>query len=197
MRQQENGTRIIDGHKWLRSLRIPMWALAQIRELRVGESYLIGHFDGPSGLPNEDGVASAAITREPGKGNYSFSAIWLLSFGRRQHTHLFTTGPFVLRPGREIVIEADFLPHERSFRQVCRQIMLVNSNREAFGVGDSYRTFENGPRRHHTLWCCTVIGRDGCTKSGVPVPGHGGPSFVIRPPASTVSSKQTTHDALI
>jgi hypothetical protein len=184
MRQQENGTTIIDGHTWMRSLRIPMWALAQIRKLRVGESYLIGHFDGPSGIPNHVGTASAEITREPGKGNYSFGAIWLISFGRRPHTHIFATGRFILRPGCEIMFEPQDMLHERGFRQVCRQIMLVINNRQAFGVNDSYSTFETGPRRYHTLWCCQVLGKDGFTAAGIPGPEIGGPTAVIAPQAA-------------
>ncbi|MDF8364727.1 hypothetical protein [Achromobacter anxifer] len=187
MRQQENGTTIIDGHKWMRSLRIPMWALAQIRKLRVGESYLIGHFHGPSGIPNHVGTASAEITREPGKGNYRFGAIWLISFGRRQHAHIFTTGHFILRPGREILFEPQDMKHERGFQQVCRQIMLVINNRQAFGVEDSYRSYETSPHRlYHALWRGQVIGRDGFTAAGIPGPNNGGPTVVIQPSAEDV-----------
>lgn len=185
MCEPKDATKIIDGHQWMRALRIPMWALLDIRKLRVGESYLIGHFDGPSGLPNQVGTASAEITREPGKGIYSFGAIWLISFGRRQHTHIFATGRFVLRPGREILFEPQDLLHERGFRQVCRQIMLVITIRQAFGVEDSHRIFETGPHRYDTLWACKVIGKDGFTAAGIPGPDAGGPTVVITPPAAS------------
>lgn len=82
---------VIEMDKWMRGTGLPYWTVAAIREMKVGDSFIILDYTGPGLSPEHQGRVSVAIDREHGA--WVFSALWLAQIGRNAHKrgHIFVS----------------------------------------------------------------------------------------------------------
>ena len=102
---------VIDADRWLRSCRLPYYALAQFRKMRVGDMYLLADFNGPGIVPECEGVAAVHLERE--RGAFVLSAVWTLHLGRnaKRRGHLWVPATrFRIIAGRRLELFDDELP---------------------------------------------------------------------------------------
>jgi len=101
----------IDGDRLLRDLRLPYYSFAQLREMRVGDHYVLFDFTGPPvfGLPGaEPSVAGATMERI--RGGIRLTALWMLHVGRgaRRRPHVVVPGiTLQLLSGRQVRLIPD------------------------------------------------------------------------------------------
>lgn len=72
---EDNGTLLIDGHAWMKMLRVAYYTVAKIREMRIGDEISLFDFLGPP--PTR---ARATITKH--RGYCRLSVLWLLNVGK-------------------------------------------------------------------------------------------------------------------
>ena len=104
------GTRsvILDADPWLRSCRLPYFALAKFRAMRVGDAYLLVDFAGPGITPAVEGRGAVHLERE--RGAYVLSAVWTLHLGRNacRRGHLWVPATrFRILSGRRLELLGD------------------------------------------------------------------------------------------
>ena len=164
--------RRIDSHSWIRSLRLEYWRVAQIRQLRVGEVFWIGFFDGPGVIPEVSGHCEACIERV--KGGYEFMATWTIRMGKPLRPHILTFGDLNLLPGNIVKFKAEKdVQAERLFRTVCRYIAFIHRHRKRFRIdGDS--------KHRNPLFRGEIVFRNGLTLEGVPGPLPEGLGSIVK-----------------
>ena len=93
---------VLDADPWLRRARLPYWALAQFRKMRVGDMFNLTDFSGPSICGSLTGAAAVSIERE--RGAYFLSGIWTLHVGKnaKRRGLIFTEARFRILPGRRL-----------------------------------------------------------------------------------------------
>jgi hypothetical protein len=160
LRLQHIGARKqVDGHKWMKALRLPYYTVAILREMKLGEHYYVGYFEGP-GVTNP-GYCYAWFERV--RGGYDHQCHFSLTITAKHHTHIYQLDPARFRLLNNSIIEFHLGAEDpiRSFEKVCRYIAHFTKNSGHYGV-PNYR-FING---RHALWRCTKVLGNGKTHSG-------------------------------
>jgi len=153
----------IDGHKWMKRLRLPYYWVAKLREMRVGDELIIGSFSGP-GMGSKPGKSTAYFRKETGK--WFFEGGWLITLHRKQHPphHIWASGYFKLEKGSIITFLENTTPEtEKSFVRICRYISWVNKSLLSVEKKAALQSM------HLPLWRGDLI-RNGLNKRGMPGP---------------------------
>lgn len=115
---------ILDADPFLRRCGIPYWALAQFRQMRLEDLYLLVDFDTP-GLGEAPGTAGVSLTRE--RGYYRLNAGWLAHLGKnaRRRGHLWAWVDFKILPNRKIELIQTGTPGPDNRLEALRLVELV------------------------------------------------------------------------
>lgn len=132
---------IVDADPWLRRFRLPYWALARLRAMRVGDTLLLTEFEAP-GLADGTGVAGVCVTRL--RGSFQMESVWTAHLGKNalRRGHLWWSVSFKVLAGRRLALlqpepwEGDFrLAGLRQAAVVLRRSRMLA--RWAAAAGDS------------------------------------------------------------
>jgi len=94
---------VLDADPLLRRFGLPYWALARMREMRVGDQLLLVNFDAPDVVTRGHGHVAVTLTRERG-GLFHIEAGWLAHLGRnaQRRGHLWSWAYFKILPHRKL-----------------------------------------------------------------------------------------------
>ena len=166
----DRSLRRIDAHKWVQSLGLDYYHVAILRQLRRDETFLVSAFDGPGCISGDHGLCAIDISKEPGKGRYSFGASWTVNLTKKVRGHKFTGGVFLLQPGNVIEFPSELDERAaRAFREICRYAAWIFRRRVDYGVPPAtVGEYMRNPALK--LWRGVVIDSNGTTKTGIPAP---------------------------
>ena len=162
--------RRIDAHKWVQSLGLDYYHVAVLRQLHKDETLLVSAFAGPGCISGDLGLCAIEISKERGKGRYSFGASWTVNLTKKVRGHKFTSGVFLLQPRNVIEFPSELDESAaQAFREICRYAAWIFRRRSAYGVPPAtVGEYMRNPALK--LWRGVVIDSDGTTKTGIPAP---------------------------
>lgn len=138
----------INGHAWMRALRMPPFTIARLREMRVDEQLVMLNIQGPASFPTaEPAVATIVFDRDRG-GIWHYDALWMLHVGKsaNRRGHIWTFGNFKLVRGGDIEFVADSISDtpekvaaaERQLRRISRLAARLAMMAQARGDRAAY-----------------------------------------------------------
>ncbi|MBB4865317.1 hypothetical protein HNP46_004198 [Pseudomonas nitritireducens] len=154
----------VDAHRMMHMFRMHYYHVAQLREMKLGETLLIGHFVGQGFAGPETGVAQAEIQRV--RGGFRFNATWTCKFGRASRPMEMSYGSFKLRTGNRITFERDTEAKAAwAFGRVCRFLDFIERHK-------LHPDFKNWSldMGHRPCWRFEALDSDGYNKKGNQAP---------------------------
>lgn len=131
--ERDDATLLINGHDWMKTLGLPLWTIAKMRDMRIGEELALFGFTGPAMSPKTGPtMAHATVIRH--RGGYRLEVFWMLHVGNaKRRGHIWSWIDFVLekgstirfvpeRPGTPETTVAAIRASEKSVRLVCRLV---------------------------------------------------------------------------
>lgn len=123
---------IVDADEWLRSMRLPYWALNQFRTMKVGDELPLVGFSGPGLHDTMQGEASVVLSRN--RGAFELDAGWLLHVGKNAQIrgHLWSAVGFKILPGRKLeLLSSHKGPAGEDIRLACMSHVTLVMRRAA------------------------------------------------------------------